>query len=162
MPDVRRALEAGAGADDDDRAAAGRPQVGDGGLDRVPHAGQVDVDHVLPGLLAQFLGPAEADDAGVGDHDVEPAELGDPVVERRLQRVVVADVDLGGDDAPVERLDLLDRLLQVLPCRHRERDRVDLRRDVDGDDVGALLRQPDGVAAALTPGGPGDEGDLSF
>jgi hypothetical protein len=105
---------------------------------------------------------AEADDAGVCGHDVEPAEFGDPVVERRLQPAVVPHVGLAGDDAAVERLDLLDRLGQVVRCRHREGDGVDLRDDVDGDDVGALLGQPDGVAAALTPGGPGDEGNLSL
>jgi (+)-trans-carveol dehydrogenase len=37
-------------------------------------ADQVDVDHVLPGLLGQFLERAEADDAGVGRHRVEAAE----------------------------------------------------------------------------------------
>ena len=85
-----------------------------------------------------------------------------PVVERRLQRVVVADVDLGGDDAPAERLDLVDRLGEIVRCRHRVGDRVDLRGDVDRDDVGALFGQSDRVAAALTAGGPGDEGHLSF
>jgi len=32
---------------------------------------------------------------------------------------------------------------------------------VDGDDVRALLREADGVAAALASGRAGDEGDLS-
>ena len=95
-------------------------------------------------------------------HDVEPAEPGHAVGERRLQRVVVADVDLRGDDPPVERLDRLDRLGQVVRYRHRVRDGVDLRGDVDGDDVGALFGEPHRVTAALTPGDPGDEGDLSL
>jgi hypothetical protein len=34
-----------------------------------------------------------------------------PLVERLLQRLVVAHVGLAGDDAPVKRLDLLDRCL---------------------------------------------------
>ena len=34
--------------------------------------------------------------------------------------------------------------------------------DVDGDDVGALLRQPHRVAAALPARRPGDECDLAF
>jgi hypothetical protein len=95
-------------------------------------------------------GAAEVDDAGVGDHHVEPAQSGDPVVDYCLQRGVVADVGLVGDDAAVEGLDLLDRLVRVV-----------VRRNVDGDDVGALFGQPDGVAAALTPRGAGDEGDFS-
>ena len=32
--------------------------------------------------------------------------------------------------------------------------------DVDGDDVGALLGQPDRVAAVLAPRGASDEGDF--
>ena len=125
--------------------------MGDGSLHGVPHAGQVDVDYVLPGLLGQFFGRAEADDGCVGDHGVEPAEPGDPIVERRLEPVVVADVGLAGDDAAVEGLDLLDRL-----------GHIDVDGDVDCDDVCALLGQPDRVAAALTPGGAGDEGDFSL
>ena len=39
---------------------------------------------------------------------------------------------------------------------------VEGRADVDGDDVGALLRQPDRVAAALASRRAGDERDLSF
>ncbi len=42
---------------------------------------------------------ARVADARVGDHDVEPAELLDAAVDRGLQRVVVTNVDLGGDDA---------------------------------------------------------------
>ena len=75
---------------------------------------------------------------------------GDPVVEGRRQPARLADVGLAGDDAAVEGLDLLDRLGQIGG-----------RPDVDGDDVGALFGQPDGVAAALTPRGAGDEGDFS-
>src|SRR5207253_1021531 len=33
---------------------------------------------------------------------------------------------------------------------------------VDGDDVGALMRQPDGVAAALTARRSGDESDFAL
>jgi hypothetical protein len=62
----------------------------------------------------------------------------------------------------VEGLDLLDRLGQVLRRGHRVRYRVHLAGQVDGDDVGALLGQPDGVAAALAAGRAGDECDFSL
>ena len=39
---------------------------------------------------------------------------------------------------------------------------VDLLTDVDGDDVGALLRQPHRVRAALAARRAGDESDLAF
>ena len=37
--------------------------------------------------------------------------------------------------------------------------RVDIGADVDGDDVGTLLGQRDGMAAALAPRRAGDDGD---
>jgi len=75
---------------------------------------------------------------------------------------VVPDVGLGGHDPPVQRLDLLHRLGQVLRRRHRIRHRIHLRAEIDGDDVRALLRQPHRVAAALAARRSGDEGDLAF
>jgi hypothetical protein len=130
-------------------------------LGGVPHTGQVGVDHVLPALLGQLLGSADTADAGVGRDDVQPAQLGHPVVECLLQCAVVADVGLAGDDPAVQRLDFLDGLGEVVWCRHREGHRGDLCCQVDGDDVRALLGEPDRVAAALAARRAGDEGDFS-
>ena len=74
----------------------------------------------------------------------------------------VADVGLGGDHPAVECLDLLDGLGEIVGGRGGVFERVDRRAQIDGDDVGAFLGQADCVAAALTPGGTGDQGDLSF
>jgi hypothetical protein len=74
----------------------------------------------------------------------------------------VPHVGLPGDDPPVQRLDLLGRLGQVLRRGHRIAHAADLGADVDRDDVRALLRQPDGVRPALAAGRAGDEGDLAF
>ena len=81
-------------------------------------------------------------DAGVGDDDVQPAQLLDAGVDRGLERVVVAHVDLGGVDAAVVALDQIRGLGQILRCRQRNLHAVDLLTDVDGDDVGALFGQP--------------------
>jgi hypothetical protein len=59
------------------------------------------------------------------------------VVDGLRQRGQVTDVGLGGDDPAVERLDLGDRLGEIIGSRQVVRDRVDLVADVDGDDVGA-------------------------
>ena len=58
---------------------------------------EVDVEHLLPARLVHLVEHrAGRADPGVGDDDVEPSELLDPAVDRGLQRVEVADVDLGG------------------------------------------------------------------
>ena len=162
VPDVRDGHQPGGRAGQDDRSASGLAQVRDRRLGGVPDAGQVDVDHVLPVGIAELFKRAEAEDPGVGRHDVEPPEPGHAVVQRGLQRAVVPHVGLGGHDAAVEGLDLLDRLGQVRRARHRVRDGRDLARDVDRDDVGAFFGQPDRVAAALAARRAGDEGDLAL
>jgi hypothetical protein len=117
----------------------------------------------LPGGVVEFEGRADLVDARVRDDDVEPAELGDAVVQGRLQGRGVPHVRLVRDDPPVKRLYLPDRLRQVfLAGRRVGRHRRDRPRDVDRDDVGALLREPDGVTAALAARRPGDESDLAL
>ncbi len=161
VPGVRLSPQPQLRAGEDHRSAApSGPQVRDRRLGGVPLPGQVDIDHVLPGLLRKFGERPVADDAGVGGHDVQPAEPGHPVVEQLFQRIVVppsATVAM-----PPGRLDLLDRLGQVLRRGHRVRHRADLGAQIDRDDVRALPGQCDRVAAALAARGPPDEGDLAF
>ena len=85
-----------------------------------------------------------------------------PLSTAALERVVVANVDLGGDDAPVEVLDQVRGLGEVLGRRTHRRRGVEVLADVDGDDVGAFLRQPHRVAAALAARRTGDERDLAL
>ena len=114
---------------------------------------------VLAGLVERLAAVA---DAGVGDDDVEPAELLDAVVHGGLQRVVVADVDLGGDDPPVLALDQSAVSARSSGVDAAIRSTVSIcLADVDRDDVGALLGQPDRVSAALAAGRAGDERDLA-
>ena len=74
----------------------------------------------------------------------------------------VADIDLGGVDAAIVALDQISGLGQILRCRQRNLNAVDLLTDVDGDDVGALFRQPHRVRTALPARRTGDESDLAF
>jgi len=157
----RQALEPGGRAGQDDRPAPGRDQVGRGELHGVPRPGEVDVDGVAPDLRRDLVPAPQDADAGVRHHDVEPAQLGHAGLDRLLERVPVPHVRLDRDDPPVERLDLLDRLGEVVGGGVRIGEVRDRSADVDGDDVGALLRQPYRVAAALATGGTGDEGDLA-
>ena len=75
----------------------------DRGFDRLPHPGQVDVDHVCPVCFTcavQRL--ATIADSGVRADDVQSTQLLDPAVDRRFDRVVVPDIDLGGHDATIQ------------------------------------------------------------
>ena len=130
----------------------------------VPDAGQVGVEHVGPelGVLLLGLTRAQSHDARIGEHDVEPTQLGYTRVHGPLHRTGVADVHLGGDDAPIERLDQTHRLGQVGRGCVGVVHGVDVAADVDRDDVCTLTRQPHRVRATLAAGGSGDECDLAF
>jgi hypothetical protein len=107
------------------------------------------------------LVPPACDENGrVGHHDVETAEFGYSLGRDLLQAFEVAGVDLPGDDTPVEGLHLLYRLGEVVGCRRVVENTSHWLADIDGDDVGTFLRKPQCVAAALAPGGAGNEGDL--
>src|ERR1700733_13568138 len=131
-----------------------------GGLDRVVDPGEVDVEDVLPLLRLRVHG--HRGDAGVGEEHVDRAEFGRARLEGLLRRGGGAEVGAGGEDPPVQGLDLLDRLGEVLWGGHRVSDGGDLLANVDRDDVGALLGEPDRVAAALAARRTGDESDLAF
>ena len=88
--------------------------------------------------------------------------VGDPRRHRGGQRAAVADVGHLGDDPPVELLHQAGGLGQVGLGRHRVRDGLDLRAQVNRDDVRALLRQPYRVAAALAARGAGDQRYLAL
>ena len=120
--------------------------------------GEVDVDHVVPHLVGQLLDRREAGDAGVGQDDVQPAELRDALVDGRRERGGVPDVGLARDDAPAQVSRRGGPSRRGPPAsRERVPHGADLLEHVDGDDVGALLRQPDGATAAETARRAGDE-----
>ena len=115
----------------------------DTGFHGLPHTAQVDVDHVGPVFFAGLVQRlAAVADACVGDDDVQSAQLLDTGVDRRLERVVIAHVHLGGVDAAVVALDQIRGLGQVLRRGRRNPAFGDNRlTDIDGDDVGALFCQ---------------------
>lgn len=133
----------------------------DHGLGRTPDTGQVDVEHLLPGLFRQFPRLPEPGDPGVGHDDVDPAELGQAVSDGSVELLLATDVSVAGHDPPAELLDLGDRLVEVLPGAQRVGHRVQVGAQVDRDDVGALLGQADRVRTALAAGRAGNEGDLA-
>ena len=60
-----------------------------------------------------------------------PPELLDAAVDGGLERVVIADVDLGGDDPPVEVFDQFGCLREIFGRRRRCRRVAERLADVD-------------------------------
>ena len=74
---VRAGLESVDRRGHHDRAAALLHHVRQHRLRGLPDAGEVDGDHVVPLLVGELVGGRQREDAGVGDEDVDLAELGD-------------------------------------------------------------------------------------
>ena len=129
-------------------------------VDRIERADEVGVDDVDPRLQRRFT--FHARDAGLRHDDVEMAELCDALLERGAQLRGLTHVGLRGESAAPRLLDECRGLLEVLRRRHRVTDRRDVLTEVDSDDVGAFLGQPDRVTPALPARGAGDERDLSL
>jgi hypothetical protein len=80
------------------------------GLGRLPDAGEVDADHLLPLVLGELPERRRGPDAGVGDQDVELPELGDALGDRRVELLLGPDIGLDRECPLVVRLDQLDGL----------------------------------------------------
>jgi len=139
-------LDAGHRADGDHRSATVLvDQHRRGGLERAPHAREVDVDQPLPLLVGHLPEPAPVGDAGVGHDDVEPAERGDAIGHQRVELLLLAHVGDPGDDLATGALDPGDRLAHVLAA------------EITRDDVVAVVGERDADGAAETLRGAGDE-----
>lgn len=126
-------------------------------LDGVIHTGQVDVDDVVP-----TVGRGHRGNAGVGHHDVHPAQLVEAGLQGSAQRHRVTHIGLLGHDARTGVFDQLDRGRQVLGVRERIGHAVDLLAQIDSNDVGSIGGQAQGVGAALAAGRAGDQRDLAL
>jgi hypothetical protein len=99
--------------------------------------------------------------ARVGHDDVEPTELGHPGVDEGLHVVEVPHVALVGEHAAAECLDESRGLLQVLGSDRVVRHTWQGAGEVEGEDVGTLAGELDGVRPTLPTGSAGDECDLA-
>ena len=134
------------------------PRCGRDDRDRVHGADQVDVGGIDE-ARAQRLVAARAD-AGIGHDHIKMPERLQPFVEHFDQLLPEAHVTLAGNDLAARRLDLLDGLLEILERGVGVVHAGDGGTDVNGDDVGPLLRQPYRMAPALAARHPGDECDF--
>ena len=77
----------------------------------VEHAGQVGVDHLLPGAVGHVRDRGEGEDPRVGQEEVDAAELGPRLLGERVELPAVPHVGGDGDAAAVEVLDEAHGLL---------------------------------------------------
>ena len=141
----------------DDRSAVSTgDQMWHSGFDGLPDAGRLTpiMSSQSDSLVLSSVSPPLPMPALATTMSESP-ELLDAAVKCRLGRVVIADVDLGGDDPAAEVLDQVHGLGEVVGIGRRDLAvRGDGAADVDRDDVGAFLGQPDRVAAPLPRAAP--------
>ena len=156
--------QAGGGAGEDQAAAfPALDHRGQRGAHRVEHAGQVDVDHLVPLLRRHLPGDGPRADPGVRADDVDPAELGQAGLDRPLELGKRADVGDRLDRAAAGRLDLFHGGVEIVLGRQLVGEGLEgIRADVDGDHVGALGCEPHRVRASLAAGGSGYQRDLAI
>jgi hypothetical protein len=123
----------------------------------VEHPGEVHRDHVVPLLGGELGHRAGAADAGVGDDDIDLAELGDRLRDRGLHRGAVADVGRDGERASPGLLDELRGLLQLVTLAEAVRHRRDVAAQVGDHHIGAGVGQRHRVGATLPARPAGDE-----
>ena len=111
----------------------------------------------MPAVAAR----AQSNDAGVRDHDVQAAELGESVGHHLFDGVGVAHVGLTGDDASALLLDELDGLVKILGTGIGVVDGIDVTADVERNDVRAVRRESHRMRATLASSRSGDEGDFA-
>lgn len=146
---------AGAGAvdaaGDEDAPAAGIAQVRNREMNGEIGAFEIDVQRLVPLIGLEFLDRrSDAVDAGVGDDDVEPAELFRRPVHRRLHVARLRAITCKKSGAAARPLDLANDLDCVLL----------LLRDIQDRHGRAFLSKADGRRLPNSAGGAGDERDF--
>ncbi len=130
-------------------------------MNRVDNADEVDVEGIDEGLNRQFC--SQWTDSGVGDHNIESAELFDRGRQSLFEADSVAHIDFrSDDDTATLGLHQLDRVCEVFFGGQFVSVRGDVGTQVEGDDVGAFLGQVHGVAAALAACRSTDECDFAL
>ena len=111
------------------------------------HRLEVDVHHLVPVLLGEIDGIAAPDDAGIVDKDVDLPQARDRLAHDVGRGGDVRQVRLDTQKAPTQPFDHALRVPQVV--------------EIDGDDIGAGLRQPAGHPLPQPRPGAGHDGDFS-
>jgi hypothetical protein len=134
--------------------------VRNGNRDGVHHADEIDIRGVDE-LHGVRFAHGHWQDAGVRDNDVDPAEVGQPRLDRVAQFMALTHVGDPGNDTAPEFLHRSFRLREIIRRGKRIGVRVDLAADVDCDDVGTFPGHRERMGAALTACCTSDESNLA-
>lgn len=127
--------------------------------DGATHTEQVHLHDVPEQLLV--IGPRLAfrNNSCIGDNDIDMAELADRGRDRGPQRRKITDIRRPCDHPPPQFGYLPGSFSKVIRRRHRVGNRVDLPGQIDGHDIGPVMRETQRVAASLTTGRARDKCD---
>ena len=122
----------------DDEIVTIRPQracehVGNGGLQAVERAGEVDGEDALPALDRDVRKGLERVETGAGDHDLDGSELRAHLVEGSVDGSAVGDVGLRGDRGGSGLAQVLGGPKRCVALQVEQADAVAPRREVPGD-----------------------------
>ena len=119
--------------------------MGDRDLEGVPDAEQHYVDAQPQRFGGVALVGVGQDDAGVGDHRVNVSELLHPGIECLLQGGLVAHIRCAVKHFLTRLFDQARRFLQVVGRTQPVWNDIQIRADVDADDIRAFLGAHDRV-----------------
>jgi acetamidase/formamidase len=138
-----RRLQPGRRAGDHDRASVAvsqerRHRSLDGEVHTVEHdVHGVEVSRRMRGLLADaWRNPC------IGQDEVDSPKLFFACIDDRLKLPEVTHIGVFGHDPATGLLDEIHCFIEVFGLRHRVRHALDLRAQIDGDDVGAQRVSP--------------------
>jgi hypothetical protein len=120
---------------------------------------KVHLDHRIPLVLGHIRQHAVAQDAGIVDEDIEPAEGVDGLLDHGLRALPIAYIGRIGDSRAAG---LLDGVHYGRGCSCIGARAIDAGADVVDHDLGAMGRKQEGVLASESSPGPRHDGHPTF
>ena len=126
----------------------------------LPGSREVDVDHGVPGVVAQLVSQPIAADPGVVEEDVEASEVVEGAPHGRGDRRIIADVGGEGQALHTQIAALRRQRVEIGRTAHGIAGILEGTRHVERRDVHAFTSQCQRRGTSLAVCGTGDQGHL--